>query len=228
MDLRRQYRTLLKTHGPQHWWPITTVGGRRLPPPKPMTEAAAVEIALGAILTQNTAWRNVEKALLSLKREQRLALSSILTMPERTLATLVKPSGFFNQKAKKLKAFAAFVAARSKGKLLKLRSAPTMPLRNELINVHGIGPETADSILLYALGKPVFVIDAYTKRWLAEKGMILHDYEEYRLFFEKHLPRNVALYQEFHALLVAWGKNQRGKTTVGEGLSGRSCGYLHL
>lgn len=213
MDLKREFRKLLKKYGPQGWWPLTSVRGERLPPPRPMTESAAVEIAAGAILTQNTAWRNVEKALINLKQAKLLSIPDLLVVRQAELARVIRPSGFFNQKAKKLKAFAAFVAARGKGRLLSLRAAPTLPLRAELLNVHGIGQETADSILLYALGKPVFVIDAYTKRWLAEKGMILHDYEEYRLFFEKHLPRNVRLYQEFHALLVAGGKTN-GKNNL--------------
>lgn len=209
MDLRRQYRTLLKTHGPQHWWPITTVAGQRLRPPQPMTEVAAQEIAVGAILTQNAAWGNVEKALVALKRARLLSLSRITVFPARELATLIRPSGYYNQKAKKLKAFAAFVAARGKGRLLSLHSVATMPLRAELLKVHGIGPETADSILLYALGKPVFVIDAYTKRWCAAKKIVFGTDEAFRQFFEKRLPRNVRLYQEFHALLVAWGKSSR-------------------
>lgn len=211
MDLRRAYRQLLTTYGPQHWWPITAVDGRRLPPPKPLTETAAQEIAIGAILTQNTAWRNVEKALIALKRARLLSLSRIVVFPTRELATFIRPSGYYNQKAKKLKAFAAFVAARGQGRLLALRSVATMPLRAELLKVHGIGPETADSILLYVFGKPTFVIDAYTKRWCAEKKIVLVTYEAYRQFFEKHLPRNVALYQEFHALLVAWGKSSRSR-----------------
>lgn len=215
MDLKRQFRELLKTYGPQHWWPVTTVDGKRLPPPQPMTEAAAVEIAVGAILTQNTAWPNVEKALVYLKREGLLSIKKLVNVRLPTLATVIKPSGFFNQKAIKLKAFAVFVTARAKGRLLSLKDEPTMALRAELLKVHGLGPETADSILLYALGKPVFVVDAYTRRWLAEKGIAFKTYDDYREFFEKHLPRNLQLYQQFHALLVSWGKEQRGSR--GEG-----------
>lgn len=206
MDLKRQFVTLRRQFGPQTWWPITTMDGRRLPPPKPMTEAAAVEIAVGAILTQNTAWGNVEKALINLKRADLVAVSKLVAVRLPTLARVITPSGFFNQKAVKLKAFAVFVTARARGRLLALRTVPTMALRTELLKVHGLGPETTDCILLYALGKPVFVIDTYTKRWLAAKKVGLDSYEEYRQFFEKHLPRQVALYQQFHALLVAWGK----------------------
>lgn len=214
MDLKRQFTVLRRQFGPQTWWPMTTVDGRRLPPPNPMTEAAAVEIAVGAILTQNTAWGNVQKALINLKRAELLSLPSILTARSSILARVIKPSGYYNQKAIKLKAFAAFVAARGRGKLLALTREPTMALRQELLQVHGLGPETADCILLYALGKPVFVIDAYTKRWLAEKGMTCTRYEGYRQFFEKRLPRNVALYKQFHALLVAWGKT-KGQRVAG-------------
>lgn len=209
MDLKRQFTVLRRQFGPQTWWPITAMHGRRLPPPKPMTEAAAVEIAVGAILTQNTAWKNVEKALINLKRAGLLSVSKLVTVRQSVLASVIRPSGFFNQKAMKLKAFAAFVTVRSRGRLLGLRAVPTMALRNELLAVHGLGPETADAILLYALGKPVFVIDTYTKRWLATKKITGTSYEEYRQFFEKRLPRQVALYQQFHALLVAWGKANR-------------------
>lgn len=209
MDLRRPFRQLRKTYGPQHWWPITTVDGRRLPPPRPLTETAAQEIAIGAILTQNTAWGNVEKALVALKRARLLSLSRIAVFPAHELAIFIRPSGYYNQKAKKLKAFSAFVAARGKGRLLALHAMPTMALRNELLQIYGIGPETADSILLYALGKPTFIIDAYTMHWCASKKIVFRGYEDYQQFFEKHLPRNVALYQEFHALLVAWGKAVR-------------------
>lgn len=214
MDLKRAYRTLLRDFGPQVWWPMTTLDGRRIPPPTPMTEAAAVEIAVGAILTQNTAWGNVQKALINLKRVGLLSLPSILTTRSSLLARVIKPSGYYNQKAITLKAFAAFVAARGRGKLLTLTREPTMALRQELLHVHGLGPETADCILLYALGKPVFVIDAYTQRWLAEKGITCKRYEDYRQLFEKRLPRNVALYKQFHALLVAWGKT-KGHRVIG-------------
>lgn len=215
MDLRRHFRKLLRGYGRQHWWPITTVAGERQPPPQPMTESAAVEIAVGAILTQNTAWTNVEKALINLKQGKLLTIAALLNVRQANLGRTIRPSGFFNQKAKRLKAFAAFVAARGRGRLLPLRSRPAMSVRAELLKVYGIGRETADSILLYALGKPIFVIDAYTVRWCAAHDIRLRAYEDYRQLFEKHLPRQVSLYQEFHALLVAWGKDHARTAKAG-------------
>ncbi|MBI3115523.1 MAG: hypothetical protein HYZ09_03480 [Candidatus Kerfeldbacteria bacterium] len=212
MNALRIYRQLLKRYGPQHWWPITGVDGSRQPPPKPMTEAAAFEIAIGAILTQNTSWRNVEHALVKLKQTKRLTPRALLNTPQAQLAQHVRPSGYYNEKAKKLKVFAAFVATRGKGRLLSLATEPTMALRDELLAVHGIGRETADSILLYALGKPIFVIDAYTKRLCASKGVFFDAYDDYRQFFERALPRRVVLYQEFHALIVRWGVDERTGT----------------
>ena len=203
-----QYKKLLRHHGPQHWWPITTVEGARRPPPKPLTDAAAFEIAVGAILTQNTAWTNVVKALMNLKRARLLNVKAILNTPTARLAKLIKPSGYYRQKAKKLKALCAWL--NREGGSLKRWSGrtPLAEARTELLTVHGIGPETADSILLYACGRTTFVIDAYTKRFASTFGIKFKQYEEYQRYFEARLPRSTKLYQEFHALIVAWGKHQ--------------------
>ncbi|MBI4426584.1 MAG: hypothetical protein HY567_03315 [Candidatus Kerfeldbacteria bacterium] len=199
MNLRLLFRKLFKQYGSQHWWPAKARG----------YEARCLEICIGAILTQNTNWKNVERALANLRETRALSLKKLLTMRRSTIAILIRPSGYYNQKAIKLQAFAAFVKAQYVGSFRKMFKQPATALREELLTVHGIGRETADSILLYAGNKPVFVIDAYTKRFLATQGVAFRQYDEYREFFEKRLPRSVKLYQEFHALLVVHGK-QRG------------------
>jgi endonuclease III related protein len=164
---------------------------------------------VGAILTQNTAWTNVERALENLRREGMLSLRRMEQAPIAKLARLVRPSGYFRQKAKKLKAFASFLREEYGGSLSRMFCTPTNALREKLLGVHGIGPETADSILLYAGEHPVFVVDAYTKRVLERHGWVSGkaNYEEMRALFERHIPRDAAQYNEFHALLVQVGKN---------------------
>lgn len=196
MNVFRLYGQLRRQYGPQAWWPAKARG----------YEARCLEICLGAILTQNTNWKNVERALDNLRRAGALSLPRLLVMPRKELAALIRPSGYYNQKAIKLQAFAAFVQAGCGGSFRKMFKQPTMAVREQLLRVHGIGKETADSMLLYAGNKPIFVIDAYTKRLLAGKGIVFKEYDEYRNFFEKQLRRNVKLYQEFHALMVRWGK----------------------
>lgn len=163
-------------------------------------------MCVGAILTQNTNWKNVERALVNLRQAKALSLEKLLTVPRSRLAALIRPSGYYNQKALKLQAFCRFVQLEYGGRFRRMFREPTMALRGQLLRIHGIGKETADSMLLYAGNKPVFVIDTYTKRMLAKQGIAFRQYDEYREWFEKRLPRNVKLFQEFHALLVAWGK----------------------
>ncbi len=185
------YRTLFKAIGPRHWWPGD----------------GTLEIIVGAILTQNTAWKNVEKAIANLKKKKCLSLEALDKISQEELAQLIRPSGYFNQKAKKIKIFVRYICSRYACSLKKMRQQPLEPLREELLAIHGIGPETADSILLYALEKPTFVVDAYTRRillrhnWMTEKA----GYEDIRAFFMRHLPPDVALFNEFHALLVYVG-----------------------
>ncbi len=164
---------------------------------------------MGAILTQSTAWTNVEKAILNLRREKLLTPLAIEKVSFSRLARLVRPSGYFRQKARKLKAFVRFLRKQYGGSLNRMFRTPTPELREKLLAVHGIGPETADSILLYAGGRPVFVIDAYTKRVLARHGWVSENarYNEMREFFERNLSPDAARYNEFHALLVQVGKN---------------------
>ena len=191
--LRDYYEALFTAFGPQHWWPGRT----------------SFEIIVGAILTQNTSWSNVELAIRSLRRNKLLTPGAIEAVPLRRLATLIRSSGYFRQKAKKLKAFVSFLRAEHQGSLVKMFRSPSEILRQQLLGVHGIGPETADSILLYAGRHPVFVVDAYARRMLERHRLAApkHSYEELRQFFERNLPADVPLYNEFHALIVRTGKD---------------------
>jgi endonuclease-3 related protein len=186
------YRTLRRRNGHLGWWP----GRTRL------------EIIVGAILTQNTAWTNVEKAIRNLRAARLLSLQALRGVPEATLARAIRPSGYFRQKARKLKAFIAFLDEAYGGSLRRMARAQPERLRRELLGVWGIGRETADSILLYAFGHPVFVVDAYTRRILSRHGWIhpRADYEEIRRLFEERLPRDPELWNDYHAQLVWVGK----------------------
>lgn len=176
-----------------HWWPAKT----------------PFEVIVGAILTQNTAWTNVERALANLRRERLLSPLAIEKVSLRHLQELVRSSRYFRQKAKKLKAFVHFLRREYGGSLARMFRTPTDVLRERLLGVHGIGPETADSILLYAGRKDVFVVDAYTKRILTRHGWAGKKtrYEEMQALFEKNLPRDVSVYNELHAQFVQVGKN---------------------
>ncbi|MCD6320518.1 MAG: endonuclease III domain-containing protein [Candidatus Desulfofervidaceae bacterium] len=187
------YETLFQHFGPQHWWPGET----------------PFEIVVGAILTQNTAWKNVEKAINNLKKANLLTPQALYALPYTYLTQLIRPAGFFNVKAKRLKHFLHFLFEEYKGDLEKMFADDTDSLRKKLLEVPGIGPETADSILLYAGNKPSFVVDAYTRRILFRHNLIPEeaDYEEVRNFFMDHLPEDVQLFNEYHALLIALGKN---------------------
>ena len=195
-DLHDYFQTLFASLGPMGWWPGRT----------------PFEVIVGAILTQNTAWTNVEKAIANLRREFLLTPRAIERVPEARLATLIRPSGYFHQKAKKLKAFVHFLRTKHGGSLARMFRIATPELREQLLNVWGIGPETADSILLYAGQHTVFVVDAYTHRILGRHGLLPDSgatpaYEGVRALFEARLPRETQLYNEFHALLVNVGKN---------------------
>jgi endonuclease III related protein len=198
--LRAYYEALFAAHGPQRWWPGRT----------------PFEVIVGAILVQNTSWTNVESAIENLRREKLLTPGAIESVPVPRLEKLIRSSGYFRQKTKKLKAFVHFLRAEYRGSITKMSRAETQTLRAQLLAVHGIGPETADSILLYAAGHPVFVADAYTRRILERHDHLLPlvrggksrpiSYEEIRQFFERSLPRDAKLYNEFHALIVQTGK----------------------
>jgi endonuclease-3 related protein len=189
---RRYYDVLFAAYGPQHWWPGRT----------------NFEIVVGAILTQNTSWSNVEIAMRNLRREKLLAPGAIERASLPRLAKFTRSSGYFRQKAKKLKSFVRFLRSEYGGSLNRMFRSPTAVLREKLLTVHGIGPETADAILLYAAKHPVFVVDAYTRRMLERHGLTAptQGYEEIRQLFERSLPNDVSLYNEFHALIVRNGK----------------------
>ncbi len=190
--LRIIYNVLYKSFGPQHWWPGDT----------------PFEVAVGAILTQNTNWGNVEKAISNLKASRALSAKKIHSMPASRLAALIRPAGYFNIKARRLKAFIGFLVENYQGSMEKMKKEDIHSLRGKLLSVNGVGPETADSILLYALGKPVFVIDAYTKRVLSRHELMGHDesYEDFQSLFHSSLRKDVRLFNEYHALFVRVGK----------------------
>jgi endonuclease III related protein len=190
-QLMAVYRRLHAAHGPQHWWPGDST----------------FEIMVGAVLTQNTAWTNVEKAIANLKAAQALSPEVIAATPHRRLAAWLKPSGYFNIKAQRLRAFCQWLI--HQGGTKKITRLPTEVLRAELLQVHGIGPETADDILLYAFNRPVFVIDAYTRRLFQRLGLIRGDekYEQLRQWFETALVADAPLFNEYHALIVAHAKD---------------------
>ncbi len=185
VDLRQLYGRLLEAYGPQNWWPAET----------------PFEVVVGAILTQNTAWRNVEKAIGNLKREGLLDPESILGTPDGVLRELVRPAGFYNQKVRRLKAVCKLIV--DSGGLEDLFSLPLEDLRDKLLSVKGIGPETADAIILYAANKPTFVVDRYTHRIFTRLG-IWHgnyDYNSIKKLVETQIFPNVEVYKEFHALI---------------------------
>jgi len=187
------YRALHRRFGPQHWWP----GDSRL------------EIIVGAILTQNTSWTNVEKGLARLKQAKALSLSALGRCSTRALERWLRPVGFFRVKATRIKSFVSWVGECHGGSLSRLMRLPTAELREELLSVNGIGPETADSILLYAFRRPVFVADAYTRRVMIRHGQVRETttYEALAQHFTRGLPRNQKLFNEYHALLVRLGKD---------------------
>ncbi len=185
------YRRLFNRYGPQHWWPADE----------------PFEVIVGAILTQSTAWTNVEKAIMNLKGAGLLSPVSMRKIPVEELAGFIRPSGYYNVKARKLRAFVDRLG--NYGDSLAKMFVPGVPqLRAELLSIYGIGQETADSIILYAAGKPIFVIDAYTHRIMDRLGLN-SDYGNYaalQAFFMNNLPHNEQLFNEYHALLVRHGK----------------------
>lgn len=193
--LQNIYNTLLKEFKEQGWWPLTVnnISTHHAGPPK--TKNQKFEIIIGAILTQNTNWKNVEKALHNLSKNKLIDPKKIININKDKLAQLIRPAGYYNQKAERLKIIANF--------FLKNQN----PSRKQLLEVKGIGPETADSILLYAYQKPFFVIDAYTKRIFERLGFKTKSYDEWQNLFTNNLKSNTKLFNEYHALLVELGKN---------------------
>jgi len=186
------YRRLFNRYGPQHWWPAE----------KPF------EVIIGAILTQSAAWTNVEKAILNLKNAGKLSPDAIRRLPEQELAGLIYSCGYYNIKARKLKAFVKWFGEKYDDSLEKLFNNNIETIRRELLDVYGIGEETADSIILYAGNKPIFVIDAYTRRIISRMGLAPcnNTYSDYQKLFMDNLPPDAGLFNEYHALLVRLGK----------------------
>jgi len=208
----RVYRLLYKAYGPQRWWPAET----------------DYEVCVGAILTQSTSWRNVEKAVLNMKAAGILGNDAILEAKSAGIARLIRPSLYYNVKARKLKEFAGFLGREYGGKVGNMRRERTATLRAKLLSVWGLGPETVDSMLLYALGRPSFVVDAYTRRIFRRLGLTGEDarYDVLKAYFENHLPRKAGLYNEYHALIVEHGKSVcRTKPKCGVCCLRRMCGF---
>lgn len=207
--IKKIYDVLFKEYGPQGWWPILDVDGSN--PTKtgsingyhigdysyPKTKLQSYEICLGAILTQNTSWPQVEKALINLKKLDTINPEKILTINEDVLKEAIKPAGYFNQKANYIIEFTKW--------FIKLKGTPT---RKDVLNIKGVGPETCDSMMLYAFKQPEFVIDAYTKRILLNLSLIKEKekYDDIKNIFEKSLNKDFKLFQEYHALLVEHAK----------------------
>ncbi len=192
-QLTEIYQLLYDAFGPQHWWPGET----------------PFEVIIGAILTQNTSWTNVEKAIKNLKSADYLSSEKLHNINPSHLAELIRPAGYFNIKAKRLKNFIDRLFENYEGNLANLENINTDRLRVELLEIKGIGRETADSILLYAFNRPIFVVDAYTARIATRHSLIEPgaDYEQLRYLFESNLPQDTQLFNEYHALLVRTGKD---------------------
>jgi len=203
------YEKLLKAFGPQHWWPVTKE--HELIPKYHkdinLGEKQKLEICFGAILTQNTNWKNVEKAIIQLNKNQLISINKIININNKKLASIIRSSGYHNQKAKKLKNFCLFLFNNYNGNINEFFNNEIKLLREELLGVNGVGPETADSMILYAAQKPVFVVDAYTKRIIGRIGFKEETYDELQELFIKNLELNEKVFNEYHALLVALGKN---------------------
>lgn len=204
MNLLKIYNRLYSHFEPQNWWPVTKELGIK------NKELRKFEVCVGAILTQNTAWKNVEKVLENLVAAKTMNPEAILRIKKGKLASLIRPARYHNQKAKKLKIFAKWFLYFGQKKY-KLPD-----LREELLALWGVGPETADSIVLYGYNLPTFVVDAYTKRMCLVLGKDFNGYEDCKKYFEANLPRSSKLYNEYHALIVAWGKMYSNKKTSAE------------
>lgn len=212
-ELHAVYDVLRKTFGHQDWWPGDT----------------PFEVMVGAILTQNTAWTNVEKAIRNLKRAKKLSLRVFRTLSREELAAMIRPTGYFNIKADRLKHFTDFLIDEYQGDLRRMKREPVSVLRGKLLAVKGIGPETADSMLLYALDKKSFVIDAYTKRIFSRHGVAAEtdDYSVWQGIFTRTLPKQRSLYNDYHAQIVRLAKDYCRKAPVCDGCPLKNFGKNH-
>ena len=200
MDIFGIYKKLHKIYGPQKWWPV-----------KYNKKNPGFEISVGAILTQNTSWKSAEKALECLHENKLLNAKAIGRCSTAKLRKCLRSSGYYKQKSKKLKIFCDWINKNFDGNLKKFFKKPPATARKELLSVWGIGPETADSILLYAGNKPIFVIDAYSKRLCERMNHKYSSYDVCQKYFESKLPKSAKLFQEYHALIVASGKDKHEK-----------------
>ena len=226
------YKALYGKFGPQGWWPVTRPAGKG--PAYHRLEYSGkspgekFEICAGALLTQNTSWKNVERALVNLERAGALSVEKTASMGRARLASLIRPSGYYNQKAGRLKGFALYVAKHYGGDIARLLDKPAGALREELLAIKGIGPETADSMILYAAEKPSFVVDAYTLRLGRRLGWFAQDvkYDTARRTLSSGIFKSLKVYNEFHALVVAHSKQYCRKKPVCAGCPVRSkCRY---
>jgi len=205
IKLNLVYDKLYKSFGPQGWWPLTIKGNySKYHSGRPKTDNHKFEIIIGAFLTQNTNWKNVEKALYNLAKNKLLNIERINKTKKEKLAQLIRPAGYYNQKSERLKIIAKFL---TKNPIKKLNKLPVKELRKKLLDIKGIGPETADSIILYVFEKPIFVIDAYTKRIFSRLGYKAKNYDEWQSLFHKSLKKDLNSFKEYHALIVELGKN---------------------
>jgi endonuclease-3 related protein len=212
MTIKQVYQRLLKHYGEQDWWPGDS----------------PFEIMVGAILTQNTAWSNVEKAITNLKMAKCLNAEKIINKPHAELAELLRPSGYFNVKAKRLQAFCEWLVSQGGEKAVARHE--TNAMREALLGVHGVGPETADDILLYAFDRPVFVVDAYTRRLFSRLGIVNGDekYEDLRQLFQSTLKGDAAIYNAYHALIVLHGKDIcKVKPRCDQCILDKKCQYIN-
>lgn len=210
--LREMFHLLKTRFGPQQWWPADT----------------PLEVMVGAVLTQNTNWKNVEKAILNLKKKDLLSLERLYGLAPEALAHEIRPAGYYNIKARRLKNLMEFVMTQYQGDLEALKQEALPTLRQGLLSVNGVGPETADSILLYALHRPVFVVDAYTHRILIRHAMADEQatYQDLQELFVMHLPDDPSLYNEFHALIVQAGKHYCRKKPLCESCPLKTWGNI--
>ena len=201
--LKKFYKLLLNHYGKQNWWPAPT----------------KLECILGTILTQNTSWKNVEKGLKNLRSHMEINYKNLKNISVKELAILIKPSGYYNQKAKRIKRFIEFIEKNYNGDLNLMFEENVQELRTKLLSINGIGPETADTIILYACNKPMFVVDTYTYRILSRHKLIPVEtnYNEIQSIFMDHLENSPQLFNEYHALLVKVGKQHCKKQAICNG-----------
>lgn len=202
LRLIKIYKRLLENYGEQNWWPADS----------------KLECAIGAILTQNTSWNNVEKAIINIKSVMDITIENLSVLSTNELSLLIRPSGFYKQKAKRIKRLIEFINNQYEGKIENMEHENLKSLRAGLLSINGIGPETADCILLYVVNKPVFVIDKYTYRLLYRHGFIVREtsYSEMQNLFMEDLENRSGLFGEFHALIVEVGKNHCKKRAICE------------